>query len=65
MNICIVALQRNDFETANRCIQVGSFSLYDQILVASAGFQAGRFVLQYAHCYYLILFWGHCIRFTA
>ena len=46
------------FETASRCIQVGSFSVYDQILVASAGFQAGWFVLQYAPCYYLILLWG-------
>ena len=57
MNICIFALKGNGFETISRCIQVGSFLVHDQILVASAEFQAGRFVLQYAPCYYLILFW--------
>ena len=64
MNICIVALKSNGFETASRCIQVGSFSVHDQILVASARFQAGWFVLQYAPYYYLINFWGHCISFS-
>ena len=41
----------------SRCIQVGSFLVHDQILVASAGFQAGRYVLQYAPSYNLILLW--------
>ena len=57
MNICIATLNSNGFETTSKCIQVGSFLVHNQILVASAGFQAGRFVLQYAPCYYLILFW--------
>ena len=57
MNICIAALKSNAFEATSRCIQVGSFLVHDQILVGSAGFQSGRFVLQYAPCYYFILFW--------
>ena len=55
MNICIVALKSNGFEIASRCIQVGSFPVHDQIVVDAAGFQAGRFELQYAPCNYLTL----------